>query len=59
MSIQRLKWGYRVIKTKTDHNFKPLPEMVQYFLQNDEGKPISFWNDVPINIKSDTVTCGI
>ena len=33
--------------------------MTQYFLQDDEGKTISFWNDLPINLKSDTVTCGI
>ena len=59
MILPRLKWAYRVVKTRTDHNFKPIPEMTQYFLQDDEGKTISFWNDVPINLKSDTVTCGI
>ena len=53
----RLVQGYKVIKCKTDEG--PLPNMSQYYLQNDQAKTISFWNDVPIDFHQDCVTCGI
>lgn len=55
--LNRIFRGYKILKKKTDDG--PLPSMTQYFLQSDQGEPLSFWNDIPINIQNDTVNCVV
>lgn len=40
--------GYKVVKSRTDVG--PLPSMIQYQLQSDEGEILSFWNDIPFGL---------
>ena len=33
--------------------------MTQYFLTDDQGNKLSFWNDIPLGLKDDTVNACI
>lgn len=57
--LKNITYGYRILTKRTNSDFKPLPNMLQYFLYDDSGREISFWNDVPINLKEDSITCGV
>jgi hypothetical protein len=48
-----------VIKDSNGASGKPFPQMDMFFLQGDSNQRQSFWCDVPINLKEDTVTCCI
>jgi hypothetical protein len=52
-------FSYKIIKKVAADNSAPLPNMEQYFLANDNNTIISFWNDIPLNYKNDSVTCCI
>jgi hypothetical protein len=56
-NIGKILRFYKVAKTKTDSG--PLPSMTQYWLQSDSGEPLSFWLDIPIALKNDTVNCVV
>jgi hypothetical protein len=45
-----IRFQYRVVKKRTGSDFKPLPNMLQYFLEGDNHEPLSFWNDVPLKM---------
>lgn len=45
--------SYHVIKRRID---RPIPNFLQYYLVDDQGKEISPWADIDINFESDTLT---
>lgn len=49
--------GYVVVKKRTDNG--PLPSMIQYYLYSDQNEPLSFWNDIPLNLQNDVVNCVV
>lgn len=56
--INSAKHSYHILK-KPSESLKPIPNMDQYYLCDNNHKIISFWNDVNINLIRDTVTVGI
>jgi hypothetical protein len=55
----RSLWGYKVVKQTNGDKGKPLPNMEVFYLTDDSGSPLSFWNDLPYKMQGDTVTVCI
>jgi hypothetical protein len=54
-----LKSGLKVVKKTNGPQGQPLPNMDMFYLTSDEGKLLSFWNDLPHKMEGDIVTCCI
>ena len=54
-----ISFGFKVLKTSNGPYGKPLPNMTQYFLTDDNNKKLSFWNDIPLGIVGDVVNACI
>jgi hypothetical protein len=48
--IKYITFQYKVIKTNNGIHGKPLPNMVQYFLTDNNNNYLSFWNDIPLGL---------
>lgn len=48
---------YKVVKRRTDEG--PLPNMLQYCLYSDQDEPLSFWHDIPMNLRGDVINCVV
>jgi|LakMenE18May11ns_1017448.scaffolds.fasta_scaffold8966091_1 hypothetical protein len=57
--ISRIKYGFKILKSSNGPSGTPLPNMTQYFLTDDNGKKLSFWNDIPLDLKRDIVNACI
>lgn len=55
----RCLWGYKVLKQSNGRDGKPLPNMNVFYLTDDDGRPLSFWNDLPYKMEKDTVNICI
>lgn len=55
----RVFFRHSVIKKSNGLQGKPLPNMEQFYLQGADHSPLSFWNDIPYNLKGDTLTACI
>jgi len=53
-----LRYSYRILN-KRSLDTKPLPNMKQFFLTDDTGKQLSFWNDLPMNLRKNLVNVCI
>jgi hypothetical protein len=59
MIFSRIRFAFKVLKESNGPSGKPLPNMVQYYLTDDNGNKLSFWNDIPIGLQGDTVNVSI
>ncbi len=60
MLLSRIvRFGFKVLKTSNGPYGKPLPNMTQYFLSDENNKKLSFWNDIPISLSGDVVNACI
>jgi hypothetical protein len=57
--LSRIKYGFKILKSLNGPSGTPLPNMTQYFLTDDNGKKLSFWNDIPLELKEDIVNACI
>ncbi len=57
--LNALRCFYRVVKKTNGQNGLPLPNMDKFYLTDDNGNELSFWNDVPFELKEDIVTACI
>lgn len=57
--LKTLRFSYKVIKKSNGPEGKPLSNMNMFYLTDDNGQPLSFWNDVPFDLAGDTLTCCI
>jgi len=57
--LRSLAYFYRIVKKTNGEQGKPLPNMDKYYLTDDQGSELSFWNDAPYNLKGDIVTACI
>lgn len=57
--LSRLRFGFKILKSTNGSSGAPLPNMTQYFLTDDQGNKLSFWNDIPLGLKDDTVNACI
>lgn len=57
--LRFLNQSYSILKKSNGVNGKPLPNMDIFYLTDQSQKEISFWNDVPISMNGDTLTCCI
>ena len=55
----RTFWGYKVVKQTNGPAGKPLPNMNVFYLTDDSRRPLSFWNDLPYQMRGDTVNVCI
>lgn len=55
--IHRALRHFRVTKAKTDEG--PMPSMIKYSLTSDDGQALSFWNDISIELRDDSVNCVV
>ena len=58
-ALRILAYEFKVVKKNNGDGGRPLPNMDMYYLTDDNGRQISFWNDIPFNMKGDTVNCCI
>lgn len=58
-ALRALSFSYRVVKRSNGPGGLPLPNMDLFYLTDDSGKELSFWNDLPYNLQGDVVTCCI
>jgi hypothetical protein len=56
---KRLIFGYRIAKRTNGPQGTPLPGMTLYYLNDDQGNDLSFWNDLPLGLHSNFVTCCV
>jgi hypothetical protein len=54
-----MRCGFKVLKASNGASGVPLPNMTQYFLTDDHGNKLSFWNDIPLGLKDDVVNACI
>lgn len=59
MILSKLRFGFKILKTTNGASGKPLPQMVQYFLTDDNNNKLSFWNDIPLGLHEDIVNASI
>lgn len=59
MITWRIRYAYKILKASNGPQGLPLPHMTQYFLTDDNGNKLSFWNDLPLDLHSDLVTLSI
>jgi len=60
MNISKIiRYSFKVVKKTNGSNGKPLANMTQYFLADDHGKILSFWNDIPLGLTGDIVNACI
>ena len=57
--VGAVRYLYRVLKKTNGEKGLPLPNMDKFYLTDDNGKELSFWNDVPFELKADIVTACI
>ena len=57
--LRSLAYFYRIAKKTNGPEGKPLPNMDKYYLTDDKGSEISFWNGIPYFQKGDLVTACI
>lgn len=57
--ITRLRYGFKILKETNGPSGTPLPNMTQYFLADDQGNKLSFWNDIPLKLEGDIVNACI
>ena len=58
----RRKWGnylFSILKKNNGDTGKPLPQMDMFYLTGQQGESLSFWNDLHLKMKGDTVTCCV
>ena len=56
------KWGsylFSVLRRNNGDSGRPLPNMDMFQLTGQKGECLSFWNDLPLKMEGDTVTCCI
>jgi hypothetical protein len=49
-------YGYKVVKEKLNDE---VVSFDAYYLTDDQGKRLSFWNDIPLNLRGDEATACI
>ena len=54
-----LRFDYRIIKKTNGKEGKLLANMEQFYLADNNNNYLSFWNDLPFDLDSDTVTCCV
>lgn len=59
IGVGAVRYLYRVLKKTNGEKGLPLPNMDKFYLTDDNGKELSFWNDVPFELKADIVTACI
>lgn len=54
-----IRFGFKVLKSSNGASGLPLPNMTQYYLTDDSGNKLSFWNDIPLGLNGDNVNACI
>ena len=58
-ALQRSRYFFGIVKHSNGSQGKPLPNMDMFYLTDPSHRQISFWNDIPISMEGDTLTCCI
>jgi hypothetical protein len=50
---------FSIVKKTNGLQGKPLPNMNQFYLIGEDNSSLSFWNDIPYQLKGDILTACI